>query len=106
MTGLIVLKIFGSGSPVAGDHIVWISMNGKGLVYAVRDTRCSTFMRINEREFNSLKHVLVKQKVGHSSRFVLSPAKVLKLRANTWFKKQYKQQRKNNSYEQPKYSTS
>jgi hypothetical protein len=85
-----------------GNHIVPITRER----FAVRDSMCNTYVRIKEEEFRSLKHILVKKPIGHSFRFVLSPSKILKLRGNTWFKKQYKEHRKNNSYEQPTGSTS
>lgn len=70
-----------------GGHIV---NNGKWGI-RVRDRKTNPLMKATSRRFYLMKDLLKKNKKGL---WVISPQEILKLRANTWIKKQYKLKRK------------
>lgn len=72
---------------LAGGHIV---NNGPSGIRA-RDNKFNPIKKITARRFELIKDLMKKTKKGL---WIISPAKVLKLRSNSWVKTEYKKLKK------------
>lgn len=73
-----IIRVLLSGGSIAHNGISGIRL---------RDNKFNPIRNITPRRFYLLKDLLKKNKTGL---WVLSPKDILKLRANSWVKKQYK----------------
>ena len=73
-----IIKVLLEGGNIAHDGISGIRL---------RDKKFNPIRRVTHRRFSLLKDLMKKDKRGL---WVISPKNILKLRGNSWAKKQYK----------------
>lgn len=77
-----IIKVLLEGGNIAHDGISGIRL---------RDKKFNPIRRVTHRRFSLLKDLMKKDKRGL---WVISPKNILKLRSNSWAKKQYKLSKK------------